>query len=185
MKTVKIIAVLISFFLLPQFLLAQGIAFVKVGFPDGLIYYGNELGRTATTIKVQFIPSRAIYEFDKSGNILSSNGKYAAGGQVNLIVVDKYLMELTNRESMQSTTGQSPFDVGVVFGDGQLYYGAVVSNSEAGWFSITFYHSGSQYTMHREDGTWKVWSTDKGTYPKGEPLSNIFEVGDEEFYYMR
>ena len=185
MKTVKILAVFFSIIALPIFVSAQEIALVEVGFQDGLLYYANEVNRTPESITVDFLQSGARYVFDKNGNIISSNGKYAAGGQVNLIVVSKYLRGIYHHESLQSTDMSDPFEVGVVFGDGKLYYGVVEASAEAGWASIMFYHSNSRYTFNWDEGAWKVWSTDKGSYPIGHQLTDIFEVGEPEMYFTR
>jgi len=185
MKTVKIFIVFFAFIAIPKFVSAQQIALVEVGFQDGLLYHANEVNRTPTTLTVDFLQSGARYVFDNSGNILSSNGKYAAGGQVNLIVVSKYLRGIYHHQSLQSTDTSDPFEVGVVFGDGKLYYGVVESSAEAGWASVVFHHSSSRYTFHWEDGAWKVWSTDKGSYPKGHQLTDIFEVGEPDIYFTR
>lgn len=185
MKSVKIIIVLFSFYILPSFVAAQEIALVSIGFQDGNLYYANEVNRTPESITVDFLQSGARYVFDNKGNIISSNGKYAAGGQVNLIIITKYLRGIYHHESLQSTDMADPFEVGVVFGDGKVYYGVVEASAEAGWASVMFYHSNSQYTFHREDGAWKVWSTDKGSYPKGHQLTDLFEIGDTEMYFNR
>lgn len=183
MKTL-LTALILSALSLPL-LNAQGNAMVDVGFPDGLLYYANQVSRTATSITVDFLHSGARYTFDNQGNILQSNGAYPAGGKVNLVVVSPYEQGIYHLESFHSIDPGYEFNVGVVFGDGKLYYGKVAPSGEAGWASIFFYHSNSTYTIHREGGVWKVWSTDKGSYPKGHTLRDIFKVGDPDPFYIK
>lgn len=184
MKKNKIFYLLLSFFVFTQIAFAQT-AMVKVGFQDGLIYFANQINRTDNTVTVAFLHSGAVYEFDNNGYILSSTGSYKIGERVNLITIQPYRESLYNRATMHSADPTIPnLEVAIMFADGKIYYGAVEASAEADWFSVRFYHSGSQYTMHREDGFWKVWSTDKGNYPPGYQLLDIIQLGEDEFFYF-
>lgn len=152
MKKIKFFYLLLSFVFFTQFAFAQ-IAMVKVGFQDGLLYFAHQLSRTDNTVTVEFLQSGAVYEFDNNGYILSSTGRYKEGERVNLIIIQRYQESLYSRATMHTVDPAIPdLELAVKFADGKIYYGTVVASAEAEWFSITFYHSNSQYTMNRDDG---------------------------------
>ncbi len=183
-KTVHGLLLLLALLSLPIVSWAQVPALVTVGFQDGSAYFANLLSRTETTVQVEFLHSGSRYEFDNQGYILSSTGKYKAGERVNLIDIDPKKESIYYSESLHSTDGTLPLYVGIMFGDGKIYYGVVEASAEASWFSIQFLHSGSHYTMHKEAGAWKVHSTDNGHYPPGHVLIDIFSLDEGGFFYF-
>lgn len=150
--------------------------FVSVTFPGNETYAATMVTENANLIKVKFYNSGAIYEFDKSGKIISSTGKYKAGETVMAIRIRRFDIDITGQGYV--TRGKT---AGVVFNDGALYYG-YIEDASSGWFSIRFLHSTSLYTMQCVDGVWKVNSSDKGSYSSGTPLSQLFYTTEIEYW---
>lgn len=151
---------------------------VMVAFKNHLAYYGKLLKEDGNTVKVEFFNSHSIYQFDKTGKILSSTGKYKAGDFVLAIEINRFEKEVYSQGYVSSNKL-----AGIVFNDGQLYYGNI-EDASSGWFYVRFLHSNSAYTMQFTDATWKVKSTDKGGYTPGSVLKSIFYTGESEAFYF-
>ncbi|GEM_PF-3473905 len=185
MKIFKIILFVIATYCAPQFPFCQAPSQVQVKFADGKIYQAKELGRTATTIKVEFLHSHSIYVFNNSGFITHSTGSYGVGARVNYIRVYKYVQDVYERDIMRAT-GAPELNVGIEFEDGQVYFGWVAETDVAGIFTLKFYHTHSTYSMRKVNGIWEVAWTDIGTYAVGTMLHQLYEVAEksgEENYF--
>lgn len=150
--------------------------FVSVTFLDNNTYAATLVTENAGLLKAKFYNSGAIYEFDKSGKIISSGGKYKAGETVPVIRIRRFDKDVTGQGYV--TKGKT---AGIVFNDGALYYG-YIEDASSGWFSIRFLHSGSLYTMQCIDGLWKVNSSDKGHYSPGTAISQVFYTTEIEYW---
>lgn len=175
--------------LLAFFALFLGTLFAKPGmvhvkFQDGEGFFANLLEKKEGSIRVEFLHTHSIYEFDRNGYILASSGKYRPGTRVKAILIYPHQESLYARESMSSTSGDGG-SVGVVFGDSKVYYGVLQNGGDAGWCSIYFFHSRNTYTLNKTNNTWKVHSTDKGSYPAGTTILDIFSIPmDGENYFV-
>lgn len=178
MKTLALL-----FFVLAAARISAEPALVAVRFQDEKIYYANLLERNEGSIRVEFLHTHSIYEFDKQGYVIASTGQYKPGARVISISIHPYKESLYSRESLHSISGDQLY-IGVVFSDGKVYYGEAVATAEASWFAITFLHSGSHYIMHKIEESWKVQKNYRGSYPEGTLLIDIFSVPfNGEAYY--
>lgn len=182
MKTFKIWCLFAVSCLLVQNLYSQDIAMVTVAFNDGSAYFGKKLAITDNTIRVEFLHSHSVYEFDKNGTILFSTGSYKVGDKVKMIDVAYYKESYFNEQSL-TIPQTGVVNMGVVFADGQVYFG-ILEQVAGNQFTIYFAHTGSKYDITNENGTWMVNWTDKGTYLPGTKLTDIFELDTpDNFYY--
>jgi len=155
---------------------------VTVGFADGNAYFAKKLAITDNTVKVEFLHSHSVYEFDKNGYILYSTGGYKVGDRVKMIDIAYYKESYFNEQSL-TIPQTGTVNMGVVFADGQVYFG-ILEQVTGNQFTIYFAHTGSKYDITNENGTWMVNWTDKGTYLPGTKLTDIFELDTpDNFYY--
>lgn len=182
MKTFFLFLLPVFFVFAAQTIVGQDIAMVTVGFADGSAYFGKKLAITENSINVEFLHSHSVYEFDKNGTILSSTGGYKVGDKVNMIDVMYYKESYFNERSLTIPQTGS-VNMGVVFADGQVYFG-ILEQVAGNQFTIYFAHTGSKYEMINKDGKWMVNWTDKGTYPLGYQLLDIFELDEPEVFYF-
>lgn len=152
-------------------------ALISVTFPDNKSYWGNVLKNSGEEVKAQFYNSGSIYTFDSDGKIISSTGTYKTGSTASVIRIRSYMADLYSQGYVEN--GKI---IGVEFGDGVTYYGNV-EGASAGWFSIRFLHSNSQYSMQYTDGLWKVRSTEGGKYPAGSVLKRLFSITDIKYFF--
>jgi hypothetical protein len=160
---------------LSSFAQAHNPDLATVLFNDNINYCGKVLTKQSDKIKIEFLGSHNIYEFDNRGNIISSNGKYKAGEKVKQIKLEGFMESYSKTTSVTATR-----TLGIVFGDGQVYFGYVL-NAEGSSFNIKFCHSYSDYTF-QYDGVWKVIHS-TGKYPAGHIIKDIYRVSFKSFFY--
>ncbi|MBK8520696.1 MAG: hypothetical protein WAT20_15505 [Ferruginibacter sp.] len=148
-----------------------------VKFADGKFYTAKVITETTDKIKLQFLHSQSIYEFSKSGVILSSTGKYPKGQKIKMLLVKAPLHSLYYQSTIDASDA-----LGIKFSDGQVYF-CKVSSVQANSFYCTFPHTRSSYTMVKSGDTWKVFSTDTGTYPKGHVLVEIYKLAKRRLFF--
>lgn len=174
----KIIISIISIFVAFNNINAQSPSGVTVKFADSKFYSAKMISETPSTIKLEFLHSKSVYEFNIDGKILSSTGQYPKGQKVKMILIrdaDKSIYNL-------STLGYVNDFVGIKFSDGKVYFCKIMT-SEANSFNCIFTHTYSFYTMKKEDNMWRVYSTDKGAYPKGHVLIDIYSLAPRRFFF--
>lgn len=149
---------------------------VDVYFADNKYYPAKLLEESGNQLKVQFIHSQSIYSFDNTGHIISSTGSYKPGDKVKLIRIFKFTEDLYN----VSRTILNGTKLGIVFGDGQLYFGFAAQITASLLHMVMFYHSWSVYDFIKPpSGKWKVYSTDKGKYPINHVIQSVYALEEE------
>ena len=157
---------------------AQLPSVTRVVFADGGDYSGRIISETADRVKVEFLHSHSIYEFSNTGTIISSTGKYAKGQKVKAIMIRAPLKSVYN---LSNISADSIF-LGIKFGDGQVYFCRLMASRE-GSFDCGFTHTKSYYTMMKEGNVWRVFKTDRGTYPVGHVILDIYTLDTGRFFY--
>jgi hypothetical protein len=150
----------------------------RVVFADGGDYTGKVLSRTTEKIKIEFLHSHSIYELNNYGIILSSTGKYPKGQKVKSIMIKDAAGSIYNERKISDTV----YYLGIKFSDGQVYFCARISSGD-GEFECGFTHSKNYYTMNKQGEIWQVYKTDKGSYPPGHVLLEIYILGSGWFFY--
>lgn len=170
----KITLLLAVFAMAFKFAIAQqpfvNMAFVVFG--DGKYYRGKILQETADMIRIQFLPSNNIYEFNSLGVITMSYGAYKVGGRTKLISVHEFVKDIYNEDNASYPFGF----IGVRFGDGKLYFALSDDIQNNTIENAYFGHSGSSYNFIKENGVWKVSSTRGGGYPIGHIISQLYTL---------
>ena len=147
---------------------------VDIFFPDGKYFNAKLLEESDNQVKVQIIPSQSIYVFDKAGQIISSTGSYKAGGKVKYVSISRFTEDLYNGTKVID----KPTSIGVVFGDGLLYFGLAYIITAKWIKGVTFYHSGSYYEFLKPVDKWKVLITVNGKYPHDHLIRSVYSVED-------
>lgn len=162
----------------------------SVMFADNKWYTGRVLSEANGIIKVEFLHSRSVYQFNSQGSIISSTGKYAVGQKVKQINVGDHEKEVYE-DTAWYTVKEKDF-LGVLFPDGQDYFG-VVTKWHPGYFVIVFAHSGNVYDMikdkmgpnndYKGDNKWKVsFKPTGGMYPRGTEIISLYKLKKRVFY---
>lgn len=157
---------------------AQLPAGASVLFADGKWYTARVISESTDRIKMEFLHSYSIYEFGSDGKIISSTGQYPKGQKVKEIGVRDKLKSVYN----QSSVGKRGDILGIKFSDGQVYFCGIEESVEA-YFTCTFMHTKSIYAMKREGNSWLVYASDKGKYPIGHKLADIYTLGSRRIFY--
>ena len=178
MKNRSFAALLLLLCIFPISLSAQNPAAVSVKFNDDAMYAARVISETQTRLKVEFLHSHSIYEFDNNGFVISSNGQYKKSEKVKMILIKDAGESIYS----QSIVGQPEEIKGFRFGDGQVYYSRL-KQVEENYFTCRFHHTGSTYAFKKEGQTWKVYTSDKGTYPVGYIIKDIFTLLPRRFFY--
>ena len=178
----KVTLLLFFLFMILKFAIAQQ-SFVCMGyvvFSDGKHYAGKILQEAPDMIRIQFLPSNNIYEFNKLGVITKSTGTYKAGNMVKLISVHELVKDIYTEEN--AVYGYS--FAGIRFSDGKLFFALIDGVNGNTINNAYFSHSGSIYNFIKESSKWKVTSTSGGAYPVGHVITQLYLVQNfgREFY---
>lgn len=172
MKKIKLLSILLLTLL--KFAVAQQ-PFVSMGvvvFADGKYYKGKVLDETSDMVRIQFLPSNSIYEFNRLGVITKSTGTYKAGALVKQISVHELVKDIYAEENAVYDYGF----IGVRFGDGKLFFALTDGIGYNIVKDAFFSHSGSVYGFIKENGKWKVAFTVGGAYPAGHIITQLYRV---------
>jgi hypothetical protein len=164
--------------------------FTGVLFGDGKWYNARVLSNENNILKVEFINTRSIYQFNNQGIVLSSTGAYPKGHKVKKIILGVY--DKMVYEDLAWYTVEKGDILGVMFPDGQDYFG-VVQSVNPGYFDIIFCHSQNRYGMikdkmgpnkdYKGDNKWKVsYQPPAGMYPHGTEIIHLYRLTRKIFY---
>lgn len=164
--------------------------FTSILFSDGKWFSARVLSNENNIIKVEFLHTHSIYQFNDQGFILSSTGAYPKGQKVKKIILGEY--EKMVYEDLAWYTVRTGDALGVMFPDGQDYFG-VVKDLAPGYFDILFFHSQNQYSIikdklgpnmdYKGDNKWKVsYRPPTGIYTRGTEIISLYKLARRVFY---